>query len=150
MFGVKIGDRVYFDETLPASAFDYGAVLVRKEIAQNAKAPSKETTIAPEPESKGGTERKGRDGEEPELIKAKPSTGVRTLRLRVQVPWDKLSDFVRGVVMPLRADGAQMQVEVVVEAQSVAGGIKPSRLEQKVKETLNQIGAKVLEDSREQ
>ncbi len=38
LFGVKAGDRVYFDESLPVSAFDYGAVLIRKELAQRAKA----------------------------------------------------------------------------------------------------------------
>ena len=60
-----------------------------------------------------------------------------------------MGDFYRGVVMPLRADGAELQVEIVVEAQSVTASIKPCTLEQKVKETLNQIGAKALEDSRE-
>jgi Protein of unknown function (DUF499) len=149
LFGVKVADRIYFGETLPASANDYGAVLVRKEIALRAKAEGKETQVTPEPESEGGKEKKGRDGEEPELPKPKPAVGVRTLRLRVQVPWDKIGDFVRGVVMPLRADGAEIQVEVLIEAQSVTASIKPSTLEQKVKETLNQIGAKVLEDSRE-
>jgi hypothetical protein len=62
------------------------------------------------------------------------------------VPWDKLSDFVRGVILPLRNDGAELEVEVYVQAQSECGGIKPATLEHKVKETLRQIGAKIVEE----
>ncbi len=74
---------------------------------------------------------------------AQPST-VQTYTLQVQVPWDKLSDFVRGVVKPLRDDSAELTVEVHLQARSVPGGFKKTTLEQKVRETLNQIGAKVI------
>jgi len=71
------------------------------------------------------------------------------LRLWIKVSWDKFSDIVWGVVMPLRHDSAEVDVEVTVHARSASGEIKPATLEQKVKETLNQIGAEILEDSRE-
>ena len=51
--------------------------------------------------------------------------------------------------MPLRNDGAELEVEVSLEARSESGGIKPQTLEQKVKETLTQIQAKVLEERRD-
>lgn len=51
--------------------------------------------------------------------------------------------------MPLCNDGAEMQVEVSIRAVSDTGSIKTATLEQKVKETLNQIGAKILEDFQE-
>jgi len=73
---------------------------------------------------------------------------VTRLRLRVRVPWDKMSDFLRGVVMPLRGDGAELGIEIEVDARA-AGGIKKVTLEQKVEETLRQIGAQVLEERRE-
>jgi hypothetical protein len=73
----------------------------------------------------------------------------RRLTLRVRVPWDKLSDFVRGVIMPLRNDGAELQVEVLVQAQATSGSIKPATLEHKVKETLRQIHAEILEETYE-
>ncbi|MDW8071920.1 MAG: hypothetical protein RMK79_10660, partial [Anaerolineae bacterium] len=65
----------------------------------------------------------------------------------VRVPWDKLSDIVRGVLLPLQGDGAALRVELRVEAES-AEGLKPTTLEQKVMETLRQIGAEVLEEHK--
>jgi hypothetical protein len=67
----------------------------------------------------------------------------------LKVPWDKLSDFVRGVILPLRNDGAALEVEVYIQARSESGGIKPATLEHKVKETLRQIGAETLEEFHE-
>jgi len=75
-----------------------------------------------------------------------PEGGGQHLKLRVKVPWGKLSDFVRGVIMPLRSDGAKLDVEVSVEARSESGGIKSATLEHNVKETLRQIGAQILEE----
>lgn len=57
-------------------------------------------------------------------------------------------DFVHGVIMLHCNDGAKKQV-VTIEAQSARASIKPSTLEQKVKETLNQIEAKILGDGRD-
>ena len=68
--------------------------------------------------------------------------------LRVRVPWDKMSDVVRGVLLPLQGEGATLQVELSVEARSEQG-IKVTTLEQKVMETLRQIRAEVLEERRE-
>jgi hypothetical protein len=72
-----------------------------------------------------------------------PPPGVQTYTLRAKIPWDKLSDFVRGVVTPLRNDGAELSVEVTLEARSQPGGFKKSTLDQKVNETLKQIGAEI-------
>jgi len=77
-----------------------------------------------------------------------PEPVVGTVDLRVRVPWDKMSDFLRGVLMPLHSDGADLNVEIRVEARSKTG-IKKATLEQKVKETLRQIEAEVLEDTEE-
>jgi hypothetical protein len=77
-----------------------------------------------------------------------PPPGVQTYTLRAKIPWDKLSDFVRGVVTPLRQDGAELTVEVSLEARSQPGGFKKSTLDQKVRETLKQIGAQILDESQ--
>jgi hypothetical protein len=45
--------------------------------------------------------------------------------------------------MPLRGDGADIDVEVSLTARSQEG-LRKATLDYKVKETLNQIGAKVL------
>jgi hypothetical protein len=151
-FGVKVGERIYFNEALTESVLDYSAVLVRKEVAEQAKQARESASPSPSPEPSSVTQPNVQ--EQPTGALTTSSTpsqevGVRGLRLRVKVPWDKLSDFVRGVVMPLRSDGADMEVEVLIQARSGSGSMKPSTLEQKVQETLNQIGAKVLEDTRE-
>ncbi|MCX8091093.1 MAG: hypothetical protein N3I86_09220 [Verrucomicrobiae bacterium] len=74
--------------------------------------------------------------------------GAETYRLRARVPWDKLSDFVRGVVTPLHQDGAELKlsVEVSLEARSQPGGFKKATLDQKVRETLRQIGAQIEQE----
>jgi len=76
-----------------------------------------------------------------------PPPGVQTYILQARIPWDKLSDFVRGVVTPLRHDGAELTVEVSLEARSQPGGFKKTTLKQKVKETLSQIGAEIKHES---
>jgi len=84
----------------------------------------------------------------PEIPALPPSTlGPQTYTLRAKIPWDKLSDFVRGVVIPLRNDGAELMVEVSLEARSQPGGFKKSTLDQKVRETLKQICAQILDES---
>lgn len=150
-FGVRISDRTYFKDELPRPGLDRDTVLVRKDVAEREKEAGR-GVYPTEGEPAGVTRPKAEEvltgiGTEPS--KKPPTVGVSALRLRVKVPWDKLSDFVRGVVMPLRSDGADLDVEVNLEAHSPSAGIKPSTLDQKVKETLNQIGAKILEDSRE-
>lgn len=143
VFAVKISEQMYFGEAPPASILQADAVLVRKELVQPAPAVAEpppqalQSTPAVAPES---------GVEAPASAAPSPEAGGRRLRLRVKVPWDKLSDFVRGVIMPLHSDGAELDVEVLVQARSESGGIKPTTLEHKVKETLRQIGAEVVEE----
>jgi hypothetical protein len=55
---------------------------------------------------------------------------------------------VRGVFTPLSREGAQISLEVKIEAQSEQG-ISRDTLDLKIKETLKQIGANVLEEQEE-
>ena len=144
IFGIKIGERVYFGETPPSSLLMDDAVLFRKELIQQPpsvdeppreEAPKDTTASDPKPGVAA-----------PPSAPQSPEAGGHRLRLRVKVPWDKLSDFVRGVILPLRNDGAKLDVEVLVQARSESGGIKPATLEHKVKETLRQIGAEIVEE----
>jgi hypothetical protein len=78
----------------------------------------------------------------------RPHSGaIRRIMLRADVPWDKLSDMVRGVFAPLSREGASISLEVKIEAESKQG-IKRDTIDLKIKETLNQIGAKILEEKR--
>jgi hypothetical protein len=144
VFGIKIGGRVYFGETPPGSLLMDDAVLLRKELIPQPpsvdeppreEAPKDTTASDPKPGVAA-----------PPSAPQSPEAGGHRLRLRVKVPWDKLSDFVRGVILPLRNDGAALEVEVHIQARSESGGIKPATLEHKVKETLRQIGAEIVEE----
>ncbi|MHA1605801.1 MAG: hypothetical protein ACTSWF_14275 [Candidatus Freyarchaeota archaeon] len=73
---------------------------------------------------------------------------IRKITLKANVPWDKLSDLVRGVFTPLSREGAQISLEVKIEAQSEQG-ISRDTLDLKIKETLKQIGAKIVEEKEE-
>lgn len=75
------------------------------------------------------------------MIQTTPQT--TRWHLRAEVPWDKLADFLRGVVLPLRSDGADLRMEITLDARCTPG-IKASTLEQ-IHEALQRIGAPVLE-----
>lgn len=47
------------------------------------------------------------------------------------------------------SNGANLDVEANLEARADSQPIKPSTVEQKVKETLNQIGATILEEEKQ-
>lgn len=156
LFGVRVGERVYFGEPVPDAALGYGAVLVRKEVAEAAK-----RTEAGEAVPTGVGRGDERSSMVPSMVKEGPvgapaglttapaGAAISALHLRAKVPWDKLSDFLRGVVLPLRSDGAELEVEVTLDARCTPGSIKASTLEQKVNETLQQTGAPVLEERAE-
>src|SRR5581483_9252283 len=144
LFGVRVEEHVYVGEPVPEAALDYGAVLLRGAAAGAAK-----RAEAGESVPIGG----GASDEKPSMVKEGPAgatvevsgapagAAISTLHLRAKLPWDRLSDFLRGVVLPLRSDGANLEVEVTLDARCAAGSIKTSTLEQKVNETLRQIGA---------
>lgn len=136
IFGILMNDKVWYQETIPALELTEDVFVLRKEIAQKEKekAPPTEIPVSPIPPTPTP----------PEV----PKELIRKITLRAQVPWDKLSDMVRGVFTPLSRDGAQISLEVMIEAQSKQG-IKRDTLDLKIKETLNQIGAKVLEEKEE-
>ena len=143
MFAVKIGDKVYFKVAPPAEIRSANAQLIRKELVQQAPSvaeplPQVREAVPAAPSEPGV--------KAPTSAAPSPKTGVRHLRLRVKMPWDKFSDFVRGVIMPLQSEKAELDVEVLLHARSESGGIKPETLESKVKETLSQIGAEVVEE----
>jgi hypothetical protein len=147
VFGIRVGERVYFGETPLSSFLMDDAVLLRKELIS--QPPSVD-----EPPRKEAPKDTTASGPKPGVA-ALPSApqslaaSRHRLRLRVKVPWDKLSDFIRGVILPLRHDGAELEVEVCVQAWSESGGIKQETLKQKVKETIHQIDAKILDEFHE-
>jgi hypothetical protein len=147
LFGLRIGERVYFNETVPSFTLE-DAVLIRKEAIREEKPEEGAEIEAREPEREAVAGRvTGKEAETP--IPPGKAIGARSLTLRVRFPWDKMADFLRGVLIPLRQDGADLQIEVLLQAHS-EGGFQKKTLEEKVKETLRQIDAEVEEERIEE
>ena len=136
-FGLLIGDKVRYEETLSPDEIVGEAFILKKEVARKMKEEVSVSTVEKKPFPP--TVEKG-----PEVP---PSGIIRKIMLRADVPWDKLSDMVRGVFAPLSREGASISLEVRIEAESKQG-INRDTIDLKIKETLNQIGAKILEEER--
>jgi hypothetical protein len=129
-FGLIVGEKIRYMEPILEDITD-DVQIVRKEIA---------------------IEKKEKIGKFPEVV-AKPITEeklipemIRGIKLVVKVPWDKLHDFVRGVLSPLRMEEADIKkLEIKIEATSTKG-IKKETIDMKVRETLKQINADIIEE----
>jgi hypothetical protein len=140
VFGLLIGDKVWYKEIISLQEISDDIILVRKEIAAKMKEEVKgkeiEREIAPT---------------KLEEVKAPPQVSKKALQkitIEAEIPWDKLSDLIRGVLVPLNSEGAKISLKMKVEATSEKG-ISKDILDLKVKETLRQIGAKITEEKAE-
>lgn len=154
LFGLRSGGRIYFHDSPLESALNPEDVVVRPEVAEQALREA-EPAFRPETSVGGVMVREeetetvaGGEGTSIPIAGVAPKAEITRLMLRVRIPWDKISDIVRGVFQPLRQDDVTLEVELKIDARSSAG-IKRNTLEQKVYETLRQIGAQVLEEQRE-
>ena len=76
----------------------------------------------------------------------RPSEGnegvIRSVTLKAKVPWDKLSNIVSGVIRPLKDKGLPPEITIEIKGRSEEGFDRDT-LENKVRETLHQIGATI-------
>ena len=139
-FGVRVGETIYYEEGFPPELLGEDTYIIRRELAEEVKkareeevaeggAPPRETPIRESEKPPAGGE-------------VTPSEVGSIIRIVARVPWDKLSDFMSGVLVPLKNAGAEVNFRVSLEARSPEP-IGPEVLELKVKETLSQIGAEV-------
>lgn len=66
----------------------------------------------------------------------------RSLTIRAKVPWDKLSEVIRGVIRPIREKGLVPEITIEIKGES-SEGFDGSNLHTKIEETLQQIGATI-------
>jgi len=141
IFGLLIDEKIKYQEEISPIDITGDAIIVRKDIAEEIK----------EEEMEEFEEVKLRP-EEVSVEEPTPTISIqgpiRRYSIRAAIPWDKLSDVVRGVFRPLSREGAQISLEVKIEAKSEKG-INRNTLENIVKETLKQIGANILEEKEE-
>ncbi|HIE50760.1 MAG TPA: ATP-binding protein [Armatimonadetes bacterium] len=139
-FGLRAGGQIYFGEGLATGLIDDEACIINQDLAARFKE---------EQERREREREKQAEYEEPE---GEEETGVREgetplpeghfVRIIAHIPWDKLSDFMSGVLTPLQSAGAEVGLKVELTAQAQEP-ISPGVLDFKVRETLQQIGAKV-------
>ncbi|KFD41072.1 hypothetical protein HY02_08220 [Peptococcaceae bacterium SCADC1_2_3] len=68
----------------------------------------------------------------------------RKVAIKASVPWDKLSSIVTGVIKPLKTSGAEPEITIEIKAET-PGGFDRITLDSKIKETLSQLGAKIIQ-----
>jgi hypothetical protein len=142
VFGVLMNDRVWYQEEVSLTQLTEDIIILKAETALEMK-------------RGGGEEVSISSITAPPVIEGVQTTEVKIkekvvnkIMIKAQVPWDKLSDLVRGVFIPLSHEGANIVLQVNIDAYS-EHGIKRETLDLKIRETLNQIGAKILEEKEE-
>jgi hypothetical protein len=148
LLGIRIGERVYFDEAVLDVPPD--ALVLRPEKAAAEKeaeavvTPGGERVVYPP----GGEQ--AEPGTRPDSATKEEQPGFPTphritqVAIKAAVPWDKLSSIVTGVTRPLKGAGSDPEIIIEIKAQS-ASGFDRTTLDSKVKETLQQLGATIIE-----
>ena len=144
-FGLLIGDNVKYAESVSPIEVTEEALIVREEVAKRMKEGTATLVRKEIKENEVYTpvvrEDKAEKEEQPPEVKAI----IKKFTLRFGVDVGRLSDVLRGIIMPLQHDGARISLEIKIDAESPQG-IKSDTLNLKIRETLKQIGAKVLEE----
>jgi hypothetical protein len=140
VFGILMNGKIWYKETILMPELADDVFILRKEIAQKMKeeiegAPLGGEIVIPAPEKV-------------EIPKRVPEKVVKRIALKARVPWDRLSDLIRGVFTPLSREGADISLEVKIDAKSEKG-ISKDTIDLKIKETLSQINATILEEEEE-
>jgi hypothetical protein len=150
-------ETLRYDEEIPllTVSFDESAYVLSRERCEALLA-----QVEPEEEDVGvgvevtGTGKVGavepgvEEEPEPEPETAAKPAEKRYHRVRLEVadvPASKIADVNRGVFMPLSQAASEVTFTMEIEVTSEEG-ISDSTLEQKVKETIRQIGARVVEE----
>ncbi len=135
LFGAKISERdIRYLKHVSKDELTEDRLILRGEIAREMM---KEIEgISPE-----------RKEEEPERKPAPAVEGIRRIELTAKIPLDKVSVVVSGVLVPLQEKGAQISLEMKLEAK-FDKGISRETLNL-IKEALNKINAKIIEEKTE-
>jgi hypothetical protein len=133
VLGVRYQDELYFKREIPDSLLEPEVVIVRGEVAREEVAEEGPPKKPPEAE-------KGEEGQVG-VVAAPP----RRYRLRVRLPWDRVADFQRGVLIPLQRDCERLELEIILEAEASPGSL-PQELVREALEQLLAQGVEVLEE----
>jgi len=133
VFGLSINDKVWYQENISPPEIKNDVLILRKEIAAKIKGEEIERKVLPT-ESKEA------------IVPSEAGKEVfQKITIEAEIPWNRLSDLIRGVFIPLNNEGANILLKMKIEASSEKG-ISKDTYNSKIKETLSQIGAKIIEE----
>ena len=138
ILGIQNDEEILWQRLCADAALEPKTLVLRGEEAERRLANENRFPKPPPPP-------KGRNGGGGGGQPPKPKTKYR---LRVKLPWDKVSDFQRGVVLPLQSSCHTVELEIELKAEA-SGGIPEGVLRDKVQETLSQLKLQPLEESWE-
>lgn len=163
LVGLRVGNRLYYGESY-FSPLDADMIVVRPEKAEAEK--RKDVASLPEEDkvntiktrkSEFTSNRTGSNGpgfgftpnvEQPQeqggTVTGSGSGRINGLIIKATVPWTKISQIVNGVFKPLIQCESELQVTLEIEAHAQKG-IDSMTLENRIKETLKQIGSEIIE-----
>jgi hypothetical protein len=136
ILGVREDTEIYHCQNVTPNI---DSIVLRGEIAERLKK-EKEAKEIKEGEKEAIPEKIKPPEEE---IKRKEGI-IRKVSLRAVIPWDKLSDLLKGVIRPLKDKGLPPEIIVEIKAESEEGYDRTT-LDSKIRETLQQIGADIKE-----
>lgn len=129
--GLKKQDKTYFQDTI--SLYD---IKDEDEIIPSSLVEKKKKDIPTG------------SGEPPHQPITSPVSKVKNLKIKAYIPWERLSDLIRGVIIPLKDADSKIDLELDIEAKSERG-IDKNIIQLKIKETLSQINAQIKEFKEE-
>ena len=121
--GVRKNREVYYKQDV---RLDIDSIVLRDEIAKGIKEEEEKE------EEKITVE---------ETVRKKEGV-VRRVTLKAIIPWDRLSSVITGVIRPLKDKGLPPEITIEIKAESEEG-FDRTTLDSKVRETFQQINAKI-------
>ena len=139
IIGIKKGEEIYYQEDIIPTI---DSIVLRGDIANKMKE-NKKTTV-------DKVKVEGTDIETQPKIEAPPkkeTKSVKGLTIKAKIPWDQLSSIISGVIGPLKEKGkSNDQPEIIIEIKAESEeGYDRNTLDNKIKETLKQIGAEIID-----
>lgn len=135
LFGLKEMEEIYFKQEIEPKL---DSIILRGEIAKEKK---EEEIKAEKAKEKGPIEPDEKVTRTLEAQEKAEKRVTKILTFRAEIPWDKLSDVIKGVIGPLKEKSETIKIFIEITANSKEG-FDRTTLDSKVKETLKQIGAK--------
>ena len=127
--GLKKQDKSYFKNTIFPYDISDGDEVIFSNLVEDKK------------EEDGGG---GEIGRLRPISSPPPSERIKRLKIKAYIPWERLSDLIKGVIVPLKEADSKIDLEIDVDAKSERG-IDKNTIQLKIKETLNQINAQIKE-----